>query len=165
MKPDLNSERLASFNLKNTPFLKGFVLAPPQERDSPLFDKPEGADAALTLRFFRGESELRYTVIKFSTSGALARWDAEMSRSSPAWLSPTKSSLMYGVRASVLGGANVPGLSPPRAAFVGNYAVVVYGFSHQPAGKQAVAKNKELSGVMERVFEELIRRAKTLPPA
>ncbi|MBB6052296.1 hypothetical protein [Armatimonas rosea] len=49
----------------------------------PLSDKPEGAAAARTLRFFRGESELRYTVIAFSTADALARWDAAMSRSNP----------------------------------------------------------------------------------
>lgn len=166
MKPDLHPERLAAFNLSSTPFLKGFVQAPPTSRISPMNDKPAEALATLNLKFLHGPSGLAYTIIEFPTDESLARWDVAMGRSANGWISPSRQPLRDGVRQSLLGGANRPGLSRGRAALVGKFVIQVGAFQladmvrRQPETKKQMLSNHELSVCMERVFRELIRRAK-----
>lgn len=157
--PDLNPERLAAFNLKDTPFLKGFVLGTPKHLP-PINDKPDGALATLNLRFFRGSHSLFYTVLAFPSKESLAAWDTAMGRSANGWFSPSRQPERDGVRYS-------PPHSRLKAAFVGTYVIQIGVFTSPPRRLERSGAGSpkpsppELDATGERVFAELIRRAKT----
>jgi hypothetical protein len=166
MKPDLNPDRLANFNLKGTLFLKGFAQAPSDKYIAPLLEKPSGVIATLNLRFFHGPSEVNYSVLLFHNLRDRDKWDEDMSRSSPGWFSPRKHLPKEGVQKCRQGGMINEGLAMPLAALVGNMVISVGRYQHKemvrrhPETKAQMLSDKELSVVMERVCEELIRRAK-----
>jgi hypothetical protein len=166
---DLSPERLAAFRLEGSPLLRGFARARPEaKRPAPLFGRPPGATAALNEQFFRGSSELRYSVLLFPTKQALADWDRSMRSSAPGWFSPLRQPVRNGVQESRLGGVVRPNLPPARAIVV-NRVLITIGVSqheemtrrHPELAEQGLT-DEELAERMGRVRQELIRRAKAL---
>jgi hypothetical protein len=145
------------FDLTRTSLLGRFTPAKGVPA-GPLFDRP----GAVHRRYFQGSSELRYHVLAFQDASVREHWDSDVSKSTPGWRSPARNPERGGVRRGLLGGELIPGLMP-RVAFVGMFVVVVYGFQHK--GKGPGLSNGVLGKVMDGVFEELIRRAKSPGPS
>jgi hypothetical protein len=169
VRGDFHPDELASFRFTHSPLLKGFVQARPEERLSPILDRPSQATATLNIRYFRGPSELHYSVLLFPTEQALRGWDVQMAHSSPAWFSPLHGPIRNGVQESRLGGEVRPNLPPMYAAVV-NRVLITIGVSqhdemirrHPKLAQQALS-DADLTQRMEKVRVELIRRAKALP--
>ena len=154
VRADLHPEKLAPFRLgRSAAPLRGFTQERPgSRRVAPLFEAPPGAAAALNARFFRGPSELGYSVLLFPTRRALADWERRMRSSAPGWPAPP------------------PRRRRARATVVVNRVLItVHAYQHaemarrRPRLARHALADGELAKRMDAVKAELVRRAKALP--
>jgi hypothetical protein len=85
VRADIHPEQLSSFEMSQSPLLRGFVTSKSGPKDlAPTERNPPGASAFINRRFFGGSNEIRYTVMLFPGKEAVTKWDKMSGINNPA---------------------------------------------------------------------------------
>ena len=162
--PQNVTQQMNTFWLKDSPLLKGFVQSKSVPRNfAPMYENPPYATAVINARYFRGWTEVRYSVLLFPDEKALRKWDTAMSTSAQGWFSPLQRPKdKRGVRSICLGGVYRRGKAQPSANVVNRVLIAIYPVQHATQAQGALS-DKAFIRLIDDITDELIVRARNLP--